>query len=47
MSEEQVRGYEGKIMNLRTVGIGKGVHYLQEDNPHSIRKEVAGWIGGL
>lgn len=35
------------ISNLKTVDIGPGVHFLQEDNPHLIGRELAGWIEGL
>ena len=27
--------------NLKLVDIGEGIHYLQEDNPHMIGKELA------
>ena len=30
--------------NLQTVDIGKGVHYLQEDNPHLIGGKLAEWV---
>lgn len=33
------------IKNLKTVDIGPGVHYLQEDNPELIGKEIAAWHG--
>jgi haloalkane dehalogenase len=33
--------------NLKTVDIGPGVHYLQEDNPHLIGSELAAWYQGL
>lgn len=31
------------MKNLTTVDIGKGIHYLQEDNPHLIGSELAKW----
>lgn len=31
------------MKNLRTVDIGPGIHYLQEDNPHLIGSELATW----
>ena len=33
--------------NLKTVSIGKGLHYLQEDNPQLIGEELARWYTGL
>jgi haloalkane dehalogenase len=32
---------------LETVDIGAGIHYLQEDNPHLIGRELARWLGEL
>jgi len=34
------------LKNLKTVDIGQGVHYLQEDNPHLIGSELASWYKG-
>lgn len=31
------------LKNLRSVNIGQGLHYLQEDNPHLIGSEIANW----
>jgi haloalkane dehalogenase len=31
------------LSNLKTVNIGAGIHYLQEDNPHAIGLEIAKW----
>ncbi len=35
------------LKNLRTVDIGQGIHFLQEDNPHLIGSELASWYKGL
>ncbi len=35
------------LKNLKTVDIGKGIHYLQEDNPHLIGSELAKWYHSL
>jgi haloalkane dehalogenase len=35
------------IRNLKTVDIGEGIHYLQEDNPHLIGEELAKWYKTL
>ncbi len=42
--EETVEWCREKLPNLTTVDIGEGVHYLQEDNPHKIGEELAGWF---
>ncbi len=31
--------------NLKTVDLGKGIHYLQEDHPEEIGKALASWLG--
>jgi haloalkane dehalogenase len=35
------------LKNLKTVNIGQGVHFLQEDNPHLIGSELAKWFGSI
>lgn len=35
------------LKNLKTVDIGPGIHYLQEDNPHLIGAELATWYSRL
>ena len=35
------------LKNLKTVDIGPGIHYLQEDNPHLIGSELAKWYRSL
>jgi haloalkane dehalogenase len=35
------------LKNLKTVNIGPGLHFLQEDNPHGIGAELAAWYSGL
>jgi haloalkane dehalogenase len=36
-----------ELTNLKTVDIGPGIHYLQEDNPHLIGSELAQWYKSL
>jgi haloalkane dehalogenase len=31
------------LKNLKTVDVGKGIHYIQEDNPHKIGEELSKW----
>ena len=35
------------LINLKVVDIGKGIHFLQEDNPHLIGEELAKWYSDL
>ena len=35
------------LPNLETVDLGAGIHYVQEDNPDTIGREVARWLTGL
>jgi haloalkane dehalogenase len=35
------------LKNLKVVDIGKGLHFIQEDNPHLIGEELAKWYQGL
>ena len=47
MPPEMVEWSEANLPNLRTVDIGPGIHYLQEDNPHQIGAELAAWYQTL
>ncbi len=35
------------LKNLKTVAIGAGIHFLQEDNPDLIGSELADWYKTL
>ncbi len=35
------------LKNLKTVDLGHGIHFLQEDHPHQIGAELAAWYDGL
>ena len=35
------------LPNITMVDIGKGLHFVQEDNPHTIGKELAKWYGNI
>ncbi len=47
ISPEAAKWIEEHFPNTRGVHIGEGLHYLQEDNPHLIGKELAAWYGEL
>ena len=42
-----VASMESTFKNLKTVDIGPGIHFVQEDNPHKIGEELASWYQGL
>ncbi len=35
------------LRNMKTVDLGEGIHYLQEDHPHRIGAELAEWYKSL
>ena len=47
IGEETVQWCKDNLKNLRTVDIGKGIHFIQEDNPTLIGEELAKWYQGL
>lgn len=38
---------KGNLPNLKTINIGPGLHFIQEDNPHLIGQELADWYQTL
>jgi len=47
LSEHIVKWCKTHLKNLKTVDIGAGIHFLQEDNPHVIGQELANWYKSL
>ncbi len=45
--EKQINWCLTKMKNISTINIGPGIHYLQEDNPHLIGKELRKWFDKL
>ncbi len=43
----QVEWCKQNLKNLETIDFGKGIHFIQEDNPHLIGKAVAKWYQEL
>ena len=39
--------YASRLQNCRLVKLGPGLHYLQEDHPDAIGREVAAWVSEL
>ena len=36
-----------RCLNMKTVDIGPGMHFLPEDRPHEIGEAIAEWYRGL
>ena len=41
--EDNVEYVKNNFKNTVMVDIGKGLHFVQEDNPHGIGKEISKW----
>jgi len=44
ITEKGVEYVKNSFPNTKMVDVGEGIHYLQEDNPHFIGKEIAKWF---
>ena len=44
ITERTVEWAESNMTNLKSVFIGKGLHYVQEDHPHEIGETIAQWL---
>jgi haloalkane dehalogenase len=44
ISPAAAREYAGRLHNCRLVNLGPGAHYLQEDHPEKIGRELAEWV---
>lgn len=44
IKEDDVETLQKQLPNLETRYIGKGIHYIQEDQPHNIGTALAEWI---
>ena len=47
VSPVMVEWSQQNLKNLKTVDIGAGAHFLQEDNPDLIGSELANWYRGI
>lgn len=47
IKEKEVEYIRDNFPNTKMVSIGKGIHFLQEDNPHRIGEEIAKWYKTL
>ena len=42
-----VEWLRSNVANIETVHLGEGVHFLQEDHPHRIGRELSRWLAAL
>lgn len=47
ITEDKVAWCKDNFKNLKTIDIGAGEHYIQEDNPHMIGEELLKWYKEL
>jgi len=47
MTKQMVAWCVNHMNNLVAVDVGKGVHFIQEDNPHLIGREIVKWLKSL
>ena len=47
MTKREVEMIKASFPNTKMVDIGHGKHYVQEDSPHTIGKEISSWYDGL
>ena len=47
ISPRRAAWYADRLKNFRSVDIGEGIHYVQEDQPDVIGRELYGWLSEL
>ena len=47
ITEKAVEWCKQNLKNLKVVDIGKGIHFVQEDNPHLIGSELSKWYKSI
>ena len=47
IDKKEVAWCRENFKNLAAVDVGKGIHFIQEDNPHEIGAALAAWYRGL
>jgi haloalkane dehalogenase len=47
ITEQDVAWCRENMANLKTVDIGDGLHFIQEDNPELIGRELSAWYPSL
>lgn len=44
IGETRAKKFIGQLRNTRSVYLGEGIHYVQEDHPHAIGRELSDWL---
>ncbi len=47
ITEKGVEWCKNHFKNLKTVYVGEGLHYIQEDHPHEIGNEISIWLKAI
>jgi len=47
ISPERAAWYRRRLKACRSVALGPGAHYVQEDHPDTIGREIAAWLASL
>ena len=47
IKKRELEHIRSNFPHTKIVDVGKGIHYLQEDNPHAIGREIAHWLKEL
>jgi len=47
ITTEKAAWFATTLKNVKSVGIGPGSHFIQEDNPHLIGTEIVAWLATL
>jgi len=46
ITKDVAEKFSQQLRNIKTVFLGPGLHYVQEDHPHAIGREIAQWLPG-
>lgn len=44
ITEDKAKEYIQQFRNTKSVHLGQGIHFVQEDHPHAIGEEIAQWL---
>ncbi|KAH7120687.1 Alpha/Beta hydrolase protein [Dactylonectria macrodidyma] len=44
ITEDKAENFIREFENMKSVNLGAGLHYFQEDHPHAIGREIAQWL---
>ena len=47
ISPDKAAWYQTRLKNCHSIGVGEGIHYLQEHNPEAIGKGIAKWLTNI